>query len=386
MKVATIVGARPQFIKAAAVSKELRKFAQEVLIHTGQHYDHKMSDLFFRELSIPESDYNLRIGSGTHGMQTGRMLESIEEVLMNEKPDWVLVYGDTNSTLAGALAAAKLHIPVAHIEAGLRSYNFSMPEEINRRLTDQLSTLLFCPTVIAVNNLLKEGYLNIVNSGNLITTELPIKNTVTCNPVVANVGDVMNDIFTFITRTFKEEKTSRVLSKYCITKKEYALATIHRAENTDNKGMLANIIQAFSKLEMKVLWPLHPRTKKQIMEFGLERELKATQNIFLINPVGYAEMMLLLNHAFCLVTDSGGLQKEACMAGVPCYTCREETEWQETLQNGSNVLVGLGAKRLLKFIRNSSRINKNNSEENNSGNPYGNGNAAQLIASILTKW
>jgi UDP-N-acetylglucosamine 2-epimerase len=313
-KIVTIVGARPQFIKVSPVSRVLRKSYKEVLVHTGQHYDHKMSGIFFEELQIPKPDYDLEVGSAHHGNQTAQMLMKIEELLLNEKPDAVLVYGDTNSTLAGALAASKLHIPLFHIEAGLRSYNKKMPEEINRVLTDHMSDLLFAPTDIAVKNLIKEG----------------VKEN------VYNVGDVMYDAVLF----YRELANSKYnLSTYGLEEKKYVLATIHRAENTDDYSRLKAIFESIKESNQTIVLPLHPRTEKKLKELGLYHLLEESHSLKILEPVSYLEMLFLENHAKSIVTDSGGVQKEAYFAKVPCYTLRDQTEWVETVDVGWNKLV-----------------------------------------------
>lgn len=324
MKIATVVGARPQFIKAAPVSRVLRQNHEEILIHTGQHYDANMSDVFFEELHIPKPDYNLGIGSGHHGAQTGAILEKVEEVLLSENPDALLVYGDTNSTLAGALAAAKLHIPVIHIEAGLRSFNRRMPEEINRVLTDHISEWLFCPTDTAVRNLVQEG----ITQG------------------VYQVGDVMYDAFRF-NQELAHQK-SKILETLGLKTQDYILCTIHRAENTDDPSRLQEILKALAKVQKPVVLPLHPRTRKIIGEQGLSELL--TGNFHVIEPVGYLDMIALEVNAWKLVTDSGGVQKEAYFAGVPCITMRDETEWVETVKVGWNVLTGAVRERILEAV------------------------------------
>ncbi len=318
MKVLTVVGARPQFIKAAPVSREVRKVAQEVLVHTGQHFDANMSDVFFKELGIPEPDYHLGVGGGSHGAMTGAMLARLEEVIQQEAPDWVMVYGDTNSTLAGGLAAAKLHVPVAHVEAGLRSYNRRMPEEINRVLVDHLSTRLFAPTETAVQCLQAEG----ITRG------------------VQQTGDVMYDAtLMFLPRA--EERLDR-LAELGLAPGEYYLATVHRAENTDDTQCLTSIMEALGELELPVVLPLHPRTRKQLDAFGI----RLSAGIRLIEPVGYLEMLLLESRAKAILTDSGGVQKEACFLQVPCVTLREETEWLETMESGWNTLAGTDPERI----------------------------------------
>jgi len=312
-KIVTIVGARPQFIKVAPVSRELRKSYNEILVNTGQHYDYKMAGIFFEELSIPKPDYDLGVGSASHGKQTGEMLTKIEEVLLKEQPDAVLVYGDTNSTVAGALAASKLHIPVFHVEAGLRSFNKKMPEEINRILTDHISEILFAPTSTAIHNLEQEGII----SG------------------VFNVGDVMYDAVVYYSELAAEKYQ---LSSFDVKEKEYILATIHRAENTDDPERLNGIFEALAKLEDIVLLPLHPRTENKLKEFGFDHVL-GSENIKIVTPVSYLEMVFLENHAKAVVTDSGGVQKEAYFAKVPCFTLRDQTEWVETVEVGWNTLV-----------------------------------------------
>lgn len=312
MKVVTIVGARPQFIKAAVLSRELRKDHEEILVHTGQHYDDNMSGVFFKELEIPEPNYNLGIGSGSHGKQTGEMLSGIEDILLKESPDWVLVYGDTNSTLAGALAASKLQLRIAHVEAGLRSFNRNMPEEINRVLTDHLSSLLFCPTETAVNNLCNEG----IRQG------------------VHQVGDVMYDALLWALG--KAELNSGILQQMGLNPGSYLLATVHRAENTDNLDRLRGILKAFNKLEDSLIWPVHPRTRKILDDI----HWMPGKSVRLIDPVSYVDMVHLEKNARVILTDSGGMQKEAYWMGVPCVTLRDETEWVETVISKWNILGG----------------------------------------------
>jgi len=319
MKIVSIVGARPQFIKCAPLSRELRKVHQEILIHTGQHYDHDMSDIFFEELNIPKPDYNLGIGSGNHGEQTGKMLIEIEKVLLKEKPDLMIVYGDTNSTMAGALAAVKLHIRVAHVEAGLRSFDRSMPEEINRVLTDHISDILFCPTQTAVNNLAKEG----ITQG------------------VHLVGDEMLDALEYNKKV--AEKKSNILEELSIKKGKYLVITIHRPSNTDSRENLSNIIEALREIGEAVVFPVHPRTKKFLQEYCLD----IPENVRLIEPLGYLDMLKLMAGARKILTDSGGIQKEAYMLGVPCVTLRENTEWVETLEGGRNILTGADKSKII---------------------------------------
>lgn len=320
MKLITIIGARPQFIKAAPFSEEFRKNHEEILVHTGQHYDENMSNVFFDELGIPKPDYNLGVGSGSHGKQTARMLEGIEGILLKEKPDGLLVYGDTNSTLAGALAASKLHIPVYHVEAGLRSYNKSMPEEQNRILTDHISDMLLCPTQTAVDNLRKEGITSgVINTGDIMY------DTVLRNIDIAK-AKYQNGVWL-------DEIRQENGPIHDIVEKGYYLATIHRAENTDDPKKLSEIFQAFSTLDKPVLLPLHPRTRHLIGQLDVD-----LRNIVIIQPVGYLLMLYLTSNAYMVVTDSGGLQKEAYFLKTPCTTLRDQTEWVETLENDWNVL------------------------------------------------
>jgi UDP-N-acetylglucosamine 2-epimerase len=327
MKILTVVGARPQFIKLAPLSKILRENGiNEIIVHTGQHYDENMNDLFFKELEIPEPDYNLGIGSGSHGEQTGRMLIEIEKIILKENPDLVIVYGDTNSTLAGALAASKLHIKLAHVEAGLRSFNKRMPEEINRVLTDHVSDILFCPTQTAVENLKNEGITN----------------------GVYLVGDLMFDALLHFSKI--SDMKSNILERLNIKPKEYYLATIHRAENTDNYERLKNILTAFSKLDEMVVFPIHPRTRKMINYYGLDGLLE-NDNVKVIDPVGYLDMLKLEKNAKAILTDSGGVQKEAFWLKVPCITLRDETEWIETVNLGWNRLIGSNVEKILKAVR-----------------------------------
>jgi len=324
MKIVSIVGARPQFVKAAPVSRVLRSEFSEILVHTGQHYDDEMSAIFFREMEIPAPDYNLGIGSGPHGWQTGQMLAQIEDVLIDEKPDCVLVYGDTNSTLAGALAAVKLHIPVAHVEAGLRSFNRSMPEEHNRVLTDHCSDLLFCPTKTAIENLAIEG----VSKG------------------VFLVGDVMYDAviqFGELTR-----KKSNILASLNLKSGEYLLATVHRPYNTDDPERFRRLLEAFGKLDKTLVFPVHPRTREQINANSENDGFLGSANIRMIDPVGYLDMLMLEQNAHMILTDSGGVQKEAYFFAVPCVTLRPETEWVETVEAGWNLLVDADVERIIK--------------------------------------
>jgi len=322
--IATIVGARPQFIKAAPVSRALAPDFREVFIHTGQHYDYGMSEVFFAEMKMRPPDFNLGIGGGSHGVQTGRMLIELEKIFDDIKPDCVLVYGDTNSTLAGALAAAKAQIPLAHVEAGLRSYNRAMPEEINRVLTDHVSTLLFCPTDAAVKNLAEEG----IEKG------------------VHRVGDVMYDALLHNLGMAREK--SKIKKNLDLKKGEYALATVHRAANTDDRERMFSILSALGQLSSRVIFPVHPRTRKMMQEWGIS----VNSNVTMIEPVGYFDMLALQENANCILTDSGGIQKEAYLLGVRCITLREETEWVETVSAGWNQLAGVDQQKIVNLFEN----------------------------------
>ena len=371
MKIVTIVGARPQFVKAGAVNRaivELNKRGKrirEIWVHTGQHYNYLMNKVFFEELKLPNPDYHLGVGSGSHAKQTGLILERIEVVLQKEKPEVVMVYGDTNSTLAGALAAAKLRIPVAHVEAGLRSYNQNMPEEINRLLTDHLSTLLFCPTTQSVRNLLKEG----------------IKDGET--QIVKKVGDVMYDSILYYSKIAEKKSTilhdlNLVSPQSVIRNPQYYLATLHRAENTDDPKRLKSILEALNKIAetTPVILPLHPRTTKMMKVYRLFSKFK---NIKFIEPVSYLDMLQLEKNAKAILTDSGGVQKEAYWLRVPCFTLREETEWVETVKSGWNVLTGTEVKRILREV---GRLEKRRRHLKGQG-VFGNGRASQRIVQTL---
>ncbi|HBI57415.1 MAG TPA: UDP-N-acetylglucosamine 2-epimerase (non-hydrolyzing) [Firmicutes bacterium] len=373
MKVLTVLGARPQFIKAAAVSRVLRQYHQEIIVHTGQHYDENMSAVFFQELSIPLPDYNLAVGSGSHGTQTGAMLAEIEQIIIQEQPDWVMVYGDTNSTVAGALAAAKLYVPVVHVEAGLRSFNRRMPEEINRVVTDSISTILACPTITAVTNLKNEGFTNIYSRGDLldITTRLPA--VAPERPLVVNTGDVMYDAILHNLEIARRGQMPLGIQ----AGDDYILATVHRAENTDIPDNLGGVLRGLAALGRKVVFPLHPRTKKTAARFGLGGLLEPP-SLHVIEPVGYLDMLRLMDNAAFIVTDSGGVQKEAFILGKPCITLRDETEWLETVATGWNVLVGLGGRDLIK------NYDFKPPKENQSA-PYGDGRAGERIAALLDR-
>lgn len=353
MKILSIVGARPQFVKTAAVSREIRKEHEEYLLHTGQHYDYEMSQLFFDELRIPAPDLNLEVGSGSQAAQTAAMLVGIEEVLEREKSDRVLVYGDTNSTLAGALAAAKLSIPVAHVEAGLRSFNRSMPEEVNRVVTDHLADLHFCPSDAAVENLATEG----VTQG------------------VHLVGDVMADVLEWA-RAQAEQSSSESADAMGLEPSGYLLATVHRAENTEAPDRLRGILAAFEQLDEPVIWPMHPRVAQAVNRIAGSKQELANRNVRCIDPVGYFEMIRLAGSARLILTDSGGLQKEAYWLKTPCITLRDETEWIETLTDGWNALAGANTERILDLAT---------TLQPPSAHPalYGDGNAARRILDVL---
>ncbi len=352
-KIVTIVGARPQFVKAAVISRVLlrRDDTEEVIVHTGQHYDRNMSDVFFEEMEIPRPKYNLEIHGMDHGAMTGQMLEKIEEVLKVEQPDWVLVYGDTNSTLAGALAAKKKHIKVAHVEAGLRSFNMRMPEEINRILTDRISDILFAPTQTAVDNLMKEGYAN-------IDTRIEMS------------GDVMLDAGMYYAA--KSEEMCQ-LPKETLAG-DFILCTLHRAENTDDPERLRSIVDALNDLhkEIRIVLPLHPRTRNLLEKFDIRLDVDR------IDPVGYFDMIELLKHCRLVMTDSGGLQKEAYFFGKNCVTMRDETEWVELVDNGFNCLAGADGVKIRALAR--EMLNKSSDF---SLKLYGNGDAGEKIVRAL---
>lgn len=352
--VMTIVGARPQFVKAAPVSRELRRTCREVLVNTGQHYDYNMAGIFFEQLQIPRPDVDLGVGSSSHGRQTGEMLIKLEELMMEISPSAVLVYGDTNSTLAGALAASKLGIPLIHVEAGLRSHNKDMPEEINRIMTDHVSSLLFTPTDRATRNLRAE---NIMEG-------------------VYKVGDVMYDAVLH----YEQLAASRYrLEDYGVSAGNYYLATVHRPSNTDDPVRLRAIIESLRRLDSPVLFPVHPRTDKMLKDMDLLGGEHSRGSIRWISPLSYLEMLLLERHAKAVITDSGGVQKEAYFAGVPCYTLRSETEWQETVECGWNTLVDPRTMDLSRLIR-----------EHRPGpyieHLYGDGQAALRIADIVRQF
>lgn len=353
MKIVTVIGARPQFVKAALVSEALAQHqgVREIVVHTGQHYDAKMSDVFFEELDMRAPAYHLAIGSDTHGRQSGAMMGKLDEVLERERPDVVLIYGDTNSTLAGALAAVKMHIPVAHVEAGLRSYNRRMPEEINRIVADVVSSRLFCPTHTAVENLEREG----------------IRDGVTL------VGDVMLDM---LLRALPRARSRGALERHAVRAGEYYLATVHRAENTDDPHRLQSLLAALRSLDAPVLFPVHPRTRRALTASDVGRA--GSDTIRFIEPVGYLDMVALEDGARAILTDSGGVQKEALFVQRPCITLREETEWPETTRGGWNQVVGVDAVAILAAVQNAPR-------EAADVAAFGDGSAAQRMAARIVE-
>ena len=358
MRIVTILGARPQFIKAGSVSREIIRQKslgadlEEIIVHTGQHYDANMSDIFFDEMQIPKPDYFLGIGGKSHGAMTGQMIEKIEEVLIKEKPDWLMVYGDTNSTLAGAIAASKLHVKIVHVEAGLRSFNMRMPEEVNRIMTDRVSSLLFCPTQTAVDNLNQEAIGSWGADAKVVLS-----------------GDVMQDGAMFY-------RSLAVKPENLLLLNDFVLCTIHRAENTDDTGRLTNIVTALNEIaqQKRVILPLHPRTKK-ILEQG-DYDIS---NLTIIDPVGYLNMVWLIDHCDLVMTDSGGLQKEAFFFSKPCITLRDETEWVELIENRVNVLVGANKAKILDAFKNNSTF----SNANTTLDLYGGGYASERIVTEL---
>lgn len=358
MKIVTIVGARPQFVKAAALSRAFQevKGIEEIIVHTGQHFDKNMSDVFFEEMQIPQPQYNLAINSLSHGAMTGRMIEKIEEVLLSEKPDYLLVYGDTNSTLAGAIAASKIHIPVVHVEAGLRSFNMEMPEEVNRILTDRISTILFCPTETAVQNLEKEGYENLTAK-------------------VVRSGDVMEDAALYYDQFASERAT--VLEDHSFQAEGYYLCTLHRAENTKSADRMKEITLGLNAIaeQYPVVLPVHPRTSDLLRSHDLH------ENITIIEPVGYFDMITLIKNARLVVTDSGGLQKEAYFFNKFCVTARDQTEWVELVEHGFNKIVGANAEKLIEAVQHFETKTFNKEVE-----LYGGGKAALYMAEYLKRF
>ncbi len=355
MKIITIIGARPQFIKAATVSRVIKDIPdiQEIIVHTGQHFDKNMSGIFFDELEIPTPNYNLKISSLSHGAMTGRMLEGIEKLILEEQPDWVLVYGDTNSTLAGALAASKLHIKVAHVEAGLRSYNMDMPEEQNRVLTDRISTVLFCPTDVSVHNLRVEGYYN-------------------SNAQIVKSGDVMYDAALYYSQRAKKPDWFSDLE----LGENFSLATIHRAENTDSPQRLKEIVIAINEIhkEIPVVLPLHPRTRNKINDLDLNLD------VHVVEPVGYLQMVYLLKKSAFVLSDSGGVQKEAYYFKKPCLVLRDETEWIELAEHGANRIVGADRGKIL------CAVGEIHADIDFNQSFYGDGDAAYKIVNFLQEY
>lgn len=420
LKLLNIVGARPQFIKVAPVLRAIGKYNEthsgnpirEILVHTGQHYDYEMSQVFFDELGLKDPDYHLGVGSGSHGQQTGEMLKRIEEVLSKEKPDIVMVYGDTNSTLAGALAAAKLHIPVAHIEAGLRSFNKRMPEEVNRILTDHISDFLFCPTETAVQNLKREGFTNVLNDGHLLPIPFNEGLLPAARPVVVNTGDVMYDAVLQYAE-LAESKSTILYQLHLVEElshereerkkpnernrsvEPYVLATVHRAENTNDPERLKSIFEALVRIAkegLTVVFPIHPRTRKAAEILGL-----SLSGVRVLEPVSYLDMLILEKHARVILTDSGGVQKEAFFFKVPCVTLREETEWVETVKNGWNVLAGCDTDRIVQAVLrfssstplsplpNASAPPRHHSSALQHMFPYGEGHAAEQVIDFFRR-
>jgi UDP-N-acetylglucosamine 2-epimerase len=377
IKIATVVGARPQFIKAAMVTRAFAQIqgqttqagaseqsqdsaVQEIMIHTGQHYDANMSQVFFNDLGLPSPQYNLGVGSSTHGKQTGLMLMRLEEVLLQECPDAVLTYGDTNSTLAGAIAASKLHIPLVHVEAGLRSFNKAMPEEINRILTDHAADILFCPTLTAVQNLQAEG----------ITTH------------VYQVGDVMYDAALYFSAV--AEQKSSILQDHSILEPFY-LATIHRQENTDDPERLGEILAALSALDAPVVSPVHPRTEKVLRRAGSQIVSNDNGRVICMPPVSFLDMLVLEKHARVILTDSGGVQKEAFFFKVPCITLRDETEWVETVAAGMNRLAGANKEKIINAVKHSCAPRSTDGQASPGWQPFGDGKAAVKIVELLRR-
>ncbi len=354
-KILTILGARPQFIKAAPFSQAVRNHFQEVIIHTGQHYDDNMSRIFFDEMGIPKPDYNLNVRSGTHGKQTAQMLKGIEEILLKEKPDYVVVFGDTNSTIAGALAAAKLHIPVGHIEAGLRSFNRKMPEEINRITTDVISAQLFCPTANAVSLLAKEG----------------IKNEVYL------CGDIMYDAMQHFLPVSKER--SKIVCELGLNTGGYILFTMHRPENTDNINRIRNIFKALKNVDIPIIYPVHPRMRARLESHEMESIVSNIPMLRVIDPIGYLDMIALEKNANKIITDSGGMQKEAFFLQVPCITIRNESEWIETVDLGYNIIVGADTDKIVEAIQSFDPVHEVEC-------PYGSGDSAELITKAILSY
>jgi len=350
MKILSVVGARPQFVKLAVMHPSIVSKHEHCIVHTGQHYDYQMSQTFFEELDIPDPDHNLGVGSGSHGAMTGKALEAIEKVLMEERPDIVLVYGDTNSTLAASLAAVKLHIKLAHVEAGLRSFCKAIPEEVNRIVTDHVSDVLFCPSVTSVRNLRNEG----ITKG------------------VFNTGDVMIEGLIKVTPKLKLD----ILNKYSLEPGRYVLSTIHRQENADFREKMAEIIGAMIDYDGRIILPLHPRTMKNLAAWGMIDRLRSAANVTVTEPLGFLEFASLEKNAKAILTDSGGIQKEAYFYNVRCITTRDETEWTETLEGGWNVLVKADRNEILKALTSPVPTSVK-------GSPYGDENVSKNIVKIL---
>jgi len=410
LRIVSVVGARPNFIKIAPLiraidkhnksvntlpltshasrsSSHFSRLTSHVLVHTGQHYNYEMSKVFFEDLELPEPDIYLGVGSGTHAEQTGKIMIEFEKVLLKEKPELVIVVGDVNSTLAASLAAVKLHIPVAHIEAGLRSYDRGMPEEINRVLTDHISTFLFCPTKTAVKNLQKEGFTNIVNNGKLIDITSPLTSHLSCftshvSPLVVNVGDAMYESALYYLEIAKRK--SKILQTLNLKPKSYILATVHRAENTDNPERLKEIFDSFvelSKRGEKLIIPLHPRTEKALAQISVNLTNYLRNNgLKVIKPVSYLDMLILESNAKLIITDSGGVQKEAYFFKVPCVTLRDKTEWVETVESGWNILVGADKEKILEVTLDSPLHLTSHALRN----IFGGGKAAEIIIKVLS--
>jgi UDP-N-acetylglucosamine 2-epimerase len=355
VRIATIVGNRPQFVKAAAVSRQLRAVHEELLVHTGQHYDDELSKVFFEELEVPAPDRELGVGSGTAAEQTARMLAALEPVLREWAPDLVLVYGDTNSTLAGALAAAQLHLAVAHVEAGMRSGDWSMPEELNRVLTDHASDLLLCSTPTAVANLEREG----------------------AHGRVELVGDVMADVSLAFASVAEER--SRALEQHGVTPGEYLLVTAHRAGNVDDPERLRRLVELLEALPTTAVFPLHPRTRARLESAGMLERLAAAEQLKLVAPLGYLDFLVLARNARAILTDSGGVQKEAYLLGTPCITLRNTTEWVETVEQGWNVLVDLNREAALSALQRKPPAGER-------PELYGGGHAAERICDVLATY
>ena len=374
MKIASVVGARPQFIKSAPIVRAaLKAHVDHLLIHTGQHYDYQMSEVFFKELHLPAPVYHLEVGSGSHARQTGTAMERLEPVLLKESPDWVLVYGDTNSTLAAALTSIKLGFRVAHVEAGLRSFNKAMPEEINRIVSDHVSTVLFCPTSRAVMNAGREGFINALSGGAFVEPDdVEVHEQPTADaPLVVNCGDVMYDAILIGSDVARQQ--SVILDSLGVEPKQYYLATIHRAANADDIALLTSLLEKLSRLDKPVVFPVHPRTADRIRQGGIP-----THGLRMTEPVGYFDMLALEESATAILTDSGGVQKEAFFFKTPCVTLRDETEWIETVTSGWNTLAGTNVERLYEVI---GSVRTGAQEPS----PYGTGRAAETIIRCLER-